>query len=179
MLFSAVKWIGACSEDAVYEGWEPVPWTITPGSVLNVHWVQAVCELRENSSSRQGQQRALSTMVSCRCLGMHCITTVMQNCYITRIKGKERQERNRFKGHCKQSAFISKISYAMASWLHEIDRRGYNECFTSITWPRCHVTSENKAKWWSQIHQIFLPFFLATQTGQNRGEGGVNRRLIY
>jgi hypothetical protein len=23
MLFSAVKWIGACSEDAVYEGWEP------------------------------------------------------------------------------------------------------------------------------------------------------------
>ena len=31
------------------------------------------------------------------------------------------------------SAFISKISYAMASWLYEIDRRGYNECFTSIT----------------------------------------------
>ena len=29
--------------------------------------------------------------------------------------------------------FISKISYAMASWLHEIPRRGYNECFTSIT----------------------------------------------
>ncbi len=25
------------SEDAVYEGWEPVPGTITPGSVLNVH----------------------------------------------------------------------------------------------------------------------------------------------
>ncbi len=43
------------------------------------------------------------------------------------------QERNRFKGHCKQSAFISKISYAMASCLYEIDRRGYNECFTSIT----------------------------------------------
>ncbi len=27
----------------------------------------------------------------------------------------------------------SKISYAMANWLHEIDRRGYNECFKSIT----------------------------------------------
>jgi hypothetical protein len=49
MLFSAVKWIGACSEDAVYEGWEPVPGTRTPGSVLNVHWVQAVCDPRENS----------------------------------------------------------------------------------------------------------------------------------
>jgi hypothetical protein len=24
-------------------------------------------------------------------------------------------------------------SYAMANWLHEIDRRGYNECFTLIT----------------------------------------------
>ena len=24
------------------------------------------------------------TRVSCRCLDMHCITTVMQNCYITR-----------------------------------------------------------------------------------------------
>ena len=34
------------------------------------------------------------------------------------------------------------------------------------------------ATWWSQIRQIFLPFFLATQTGQNRGEGGVNRGLI-
>jgi hypothetical protein len=84
MLFSAVKWIGACSEDAVYEGWEPVPGTRTPGSVLNVHWVQAVCDPRENSGSRQGQQRALSTRVSCRCLDMHCITTVMQYCYITR-----------------------------------------------------------------------------------------------
>jgi hypothetical protein len=37
MLFSAVKSIGACSEDAVYKGWEPVPGTRTPGSVLNVH----------------------------------------------------------------------------------------------------------------------------------------------
>ncbi len=84
MLFSAAKWIEACSEDAVYEGWKPVPGTITPGSVLNVHWVQAVCDPRENSGSRQGQQRALSIMVGCRCMGIHCITTVMQNCYITR-----------------------------------------------------------------------------------------------
>jgi hypothetical protein len=79
MLFSAVKWIGACSEDAVYEGWEAVPGTITPGSVLNVHWVQAVCDPREYSGSRQGQQRALSTMVSCRCLGM---TASLQLCRI-------------------------------------------------------------------------------------------------
>ena len=32
-----------------------------------------------------------------------------------------------------KSAFISKISYAMANWLHEMDRRGYKECFKSIT----------------------------------------------
>jgi hypothetical protein len=29
--------------------------------------------------------------------------------------------------------FHSKISYAMANWLHEMNRRGYNECFKSIT----------------------------------------------
>ncbi len=29
--------------DAVYEGWEPVPGTITLGNVLDVHWVKAVC----------------------------------------------------------------------------------------------------------------------------------------
>jgi hypothetical protein len=34
----------------------------------------------------------------------------------------------------------------MANWLHEIDKGGYRECFTLITWPRCHVTSKNKAK---------------------------------
>jgi hypothetical protein len=68
--------------------------------------------------------------------GAMVCTASLQLCRIAtqqEIKGKERQERNRFKGHCKQSAFYSKISYAMASWLHEIDRRGYNECFTSIT----------------------------------------------
>jgi hypothetical protein len=90
MLFSAVKWVGDCSEDAVYEGWDPVPGTITPGSVLNVHWVQAVCEPRENSGSRQEQQRALSTRVSCRCLDMHWISTVKQNYYITRKEGKRK-----------------------------------------------------------------------------------------
>jgi hypothetical protein len=31
------------------------------------------------------------------------------------IKTKERQERNRFKGYCKQSALNSKIMYSMAS----------------------------------------------------------------
>jgi hypothetical protein len=34
------------------------------------------------------------------------------------------------------------------------------------------------ATWWSQIRQNYLPFFLATQDGQNRGEGGVIRGLI-
>jgi hypothetical protein len=34
------------------------------------------------------------------------------------------------------------------------------------------------ATWWSQIRQNYLPFFLATQVGQNRGEGGVIRGLI-
>jgi hypothetical protein len=34
------------------------------------------------------------------------------------------------------------------------------------------------ATWWSQIRQNYLPFFLATQDGQNRGEGGVIHGLI-
>ncbi len=34
------------------------------------------------------------------------------------------------------------------------------------------------ATWWSQIRQNYLPFFLATQNGQNRGEGVVIRGLI-
>jgi hypothetical protein len=34
------------------------------------------------------------------------------------------------------------------------------------------------ATWWSQIRQNYLPFFLATQDGQNRGEGEVIRGLI-
>jgi hypothetical protein len=34
------------------------------------------------------------------------------------------------------------------------------------------------ATWWSQIRQNYLPFFLATQDGQNRGEGGVTCGLI-
>jgi hypothetical protein len=34
------------------------------------------------------------------------------------------------------------------------------------------------ATWWSQIRQNYLPFFLAAQNGQSRGEGGVNRGLI-
>jgi hypothetical protein len=29
------------------------------------------------------------------------------------------------------------------------------------------------AMWWSQIRQNYLPFFLAAQDGQNRGEGRV------
>ncbi len=54
--------LGTCSWDKNTREW------------LNVHWVQAVCDPRENSGSRQGQQKALSTRVSCRCLDMHCIT---------------------------------------------------------------------------------------------------------
>jgi hypothetical protein len=53
--------------------------------------------------------------------------------YNKKIKEKKGKKGIALKGHCKQSAFISKISYAMASWLHKIDRRGYNECFKSIT----------------------------------------------
>jgi hypothetical protein len=34
------------------------------------------------------------------------------------------------------------------------------------------------ATWWSQIRQNYLPFFLATQDGQNRGEGGEIPGLI-
>ncbi len=34
------------------------------------------------------------------------------------------------------------------------------------------------ATWLSQIRQNYLPFFLATQVGQDRGEGGVIRGLI-
>jgi hypothetical protein len=34
------------------------------------------------------------------------------------------------------------------------------------------------ATWWSQIRQNYLLFFLATQDGQNRGEGGVICGLI-
>ncbi len=34
------------------------------------------------------------------------------------------------------------------------------------------------APWWSQIRQNYLPFFLSTQDGQNRGEGGVICGLI-
>ena len=69
---------------AVFEGWEPVPGTTTLGSVLDVHWVQAVCDPRENCCSRQGQQRALSTKVGRGCIDMHCTPTGMQSCYITK-----------------------------------------------------------------------------------------------
>ncbi len=34
------------------------------------------------------------------------------------------------------------------------------------------------ATWWNQIRQNYLPFFLATQDGQNMGEGGVICGLI-
>jgi hypothetical protein len=34
------------------------------------------------------------------------------------------------------------------------------------------------ATWWSQIRQNYLPFFIATQDGQNREEGGVICGLI-
>jgi hypothetical protein len=34
------------------------------------------------------------------------------------------------------------------------------------------------AMWWSQIRQNYLPFFLAIQNGQTRGEGGVICGLI-
>jgi hypothetical protein len=50
-----------------------------------------------------------------------------------KIHGKEKQERNHFNEYCKQCAFYRKISHAMTNWSHEIDKRGYNECFTSIT----------------------------------------------
>ena len=70
------------------------------------------------------------------------------------------------------------------------------------TWPRCHVSLEKSSKnhkpltshhsqrtfvasiyggfatWWAQIRQNYLPYFLATEDGQNRGEGGVICGLI-
>jgi ribosomal protein L33 len=97
--------------ETVFEGLGTCSWDNNT-KVLDVHWVQAVCDPRENCGSRQDQQRALSTTVCHGCPDMLYITTAMQNCYITKINGKEKQERNRFNEYCKQCAFYSHISHA-------------------------------------------------------------------
>jgi hypothetical protein len=47
--------------------------------------------------------------------------------YAELLHNKKLRERKGKKG----IALRDIASYAMANWLHEIDRRGYKECFTS------------------------------------------------
>jgi hypothetical protein len=44
-------WLWTLFGDALFEVWEPVPGKVTPGSVLVVHRVQAVCDPREHCGS--------------------------------------------------------------------------------------------------------------------------------
>jgi len=89
----------------------------------------------ENILVRNKNKRGCSLQQQCAAdaLDMHYSATAMQNFCITRNSWKGEARKGSLLQYFKQCAFYSKTSHTMTMKPHEIDRRGYKECFVSIT----------------------------------------------